>query len=231
MLFQVSYIKVTMLLVLVQALTACISAEPKPNDPEYAPVMSNHYQEHREVTNGSLYQAGYAGSLFTDKRAARVGDILTIMLDESTSSSKKSETEIKKENEVSFNAGSLFGRTFTSNGREIMSADVTQDREFKGDAESDQSNRLQGSITVTVSDVMPNGLLAVRGEKWMTLNRGHEYIRIKGLVRQEDISPDNTVSSRKLADARITYSGTGEIADASQQGWLSKFFNSKWWLF
>jgi flagellar L-ring protein precursor FlgH len=227
----VTYLKIALICVIVQTLTACIVADPEPNDPEYAPVMSNHSQEYKQVTNGSLYQAGYSGSLFADKRASRVGDILTIMLDESTSSSKTSETEIKKESEVSFNAGTLLGRTFTNNGSEIMSANVTQDRQFKGDGGSDQSNRLQGSITVTVAAVMPNGLLAIRGEKWMTLNRGHEFIRIKGLVRQEDISPDNTVSSRKLADARITYSGTGEIADAGKQGWLSQFFNSKWWLF
>ena len=136
--------------------------------------------------------------MFTDKRAARVGDILTIMLEEQTSSSKKSETEITKDNEIQFNAGTMFGRPFTSNGDEFMAADITQERDFQGDAESDQSNRLQGSITVTVSEVLPNGLLVVRGEKWMTLTQGQEFIRIKGIVRQEDISPDNTISSLSL---------------------------------
>ena len=193
--------------------------------------MSNHYQSQNQVISGSLYEAGYAGSLFTDKRAARVGDILTIVLNEQTSSSKKTETEITKDSEISFNAGTMLGRPFTYNGDEIMATDVTQNRDFQGDAESDQSNRLQGSITVSVSEVLPNGLLVVRGEKWMTLSQGQEFIRIKGIVRQEDISPDNTVSSTKLADARITYSGTGEFADASRQGWVSKFFNSKWWPF
>ena len=213
------------------SLTACIAADPKPDDPAYAPVMGNYQHAQIATSSGSLYQAGYRGSLFTDKRAARVGDVLTILLDERTSSSKKSETEIKKETELAINAGTLFGRNITYNGDEIMSAGITQDRDFKGDAESDQSNRLQGSITVTVSEVMPNGLLAVRGEKWMTLTNGEEFIRVKGLVRQEDISPNNTVSSTKLADARITYSGTGDFADASKQGWGSRFFNSKWWPF
>ena len=77
---------------------------------------------------------------------------------------------------------------------------------------------------MTVSEVLPNGILAVRGEKWMTLNTGDELVRIAGLVRQDDIATDNTVSSTRIADARITYSGTGAFADASQPGWLDRFF-------
>ncbi|WP_313327993.1 flagellar basal body L-ring protein FlgH, partial [Stutzerimonas balearica] len=94
-----------------------------------------------------------------------------------------------------------------------------------------QSNSLSGSITVTVSEVLPNGILAVRGEKWLTLNTGDELVRIAGLVRSDDISTDNTVSSMRVADARITYSGTGAFADASQPGWLSRFFVSPLWPF
>jgi len=82
---------------------------------------------------------------------------------------------------------------------------------------------------VTVTEVMPNGLLRVRGEKWLQLNRGQEYIRLSGIVRQEDLAPDNTVPSTKLADARIGYSGTGELAQSNNMGWLGKFFNSGVW--
>ena len=79
--------------------------------------------------------------------------------------------------------------------------------------------------------LLPNGLLEIRGEKWLTLNRGEELVRIRGYVRQEDITPDNTVQSTKVADARITYAGTGELADSNEMGWLSKFFNSRWFPF
>ena len=91
-------IKAAVYSLLALSLTACIAADPKPDDPAYAPVMSNYQHAQVATTSGSLYQAGYRGSLFTDKRAARVGDVLTILLDERTSSSKKSETGIKKEN-------------------------------------------------------------------------------------------------------------------------------------
>jgi flagellar L-ring protein precursor FlgH len=82
-----------------------------------------------------------------------------------------------------------------------------------------------------VSDVLPNGLLEVRGEKWMTLNRGEEFIRIRGYVRPEDVLPDNTISSTKVADVRIAYSGSGELAQSNRQGWLSRFFSSEFWPF
>jgi len=80
-----------------------------------------------------------------------------------------------------------------------------------------------------VTDVLPNGLLEVRGEKWLQLNKGSEFIRISGLVRTQDIAPDNTISSTRVADVRIAYSGTGSLADANEPGLLSRFFVSRWW--
>jgi len=85
---------------------------------------------------------------------------------------------------------------------------------------------LAGNISVVVSEVLPNGNLVVRGEKWMTLNQGDEFIRITGIVRPQDIDPDNTVSSYLVANARIGYGGTGPVADANVLGWLTRFFIS-----
>ena len=107
-----------------------------------------------------------------------------------------------------------------------LNAGYSGSRATKGDSKAGQGNSLTGSITVTVADVLPNGIIAVRGEKWMTLNTGDELVRIAGLVRADDISTDNTVSSTRVADARITYSGTGSFADASQPGWFDRFFLS-----
>jgi flagellar L-ring protein FlgH len=84
---------------------------------------------------------------------------------------------------------------------------------------------------VTVADVLPNGNLVVRGEKWLTLNQGDEYIQISGIVRPIDIRTDNTVLSGLVADARITYSGKGMVADSNKMGWLSRFFASAIWPF
>jgi flagellar L-ring protein precursor FlgH len=82
---------------------------------------------------------------------------------------------------------------------------------------------------VHVLKVLPNGNLMIRGEKWLTLNNGDEYIRLTGVIRPKDINSNNTILSTKVANARIQYAGTGSFADANEQGWLTKFFNSSWW--
>jgi flagellar L-ring protein FlgH len=96
---------------------------------------------------------------------------------------------------------------------------------FDGQGNAAQSNALTGEISVTIAQVYPNGTMLVRGEKLVTLNRGDEQIRISGIVRAVDVDLYNRVPSTRVADARITYSGTGEIARASRQGWLNRFFS------
>jgi flagellar L-ring protein precursor FlgH len=188
------------------------------------------------ATSGSIYRAGQNSSvgpglsLFEDRRARNVGDVITILLAENTSSSKKADTSINKDDEVGIDAGVVLGAT-PRKGQVTMETSTSASRTFDGGSSADQSNRLQGTITVTVADVMPNGLLEVRGEKWMTLNRGDEFIRIRGYVRPEDVLPDNSISSTKVADVRIIYSGNGELAQANRQGWLSRFFSSEFFPF
>ena len=115
--------------------------------------------------------------------------------------------------------------------RELKIADPTDiatsgDLSFNGEGEAAQSNRLNGEISVTVAEVYPNGTMLVKGQKLVNINRGDEYVQISGLVRQADIGPDNRVPSTRVADARIAYSGKGEIARASRQGWLQRFFTA-----
>ncbi len=215
-------------------LTGCVIQPPaRPNDPYYAPVLRTQPTPD-SAHNGSLYRENVAMKLFSDGKAAQVGDIITVVLQERTSSSKTSNVEITKENELSIaptaDVGTLLGTQPTASGFGL-STGLSGDRDFKGEAEADQSNRLTGNIAVTVVDVFPNGNLVIRGEKWITLNRGDEYIRISGLVRPVDVTPENTVASTKIANARITYSGKGELADSQEMGWLSRFFNSAVWPF
>ena len=103
---------------------------------------------------------------------------------------------------------------------------MENDAAFDGQGSSSQSNRLNGDITVTISRRMPNGNLVVRGEKWITINQGREFIRVSGLVRPIDIEPDNSVPSAKVANASITYAGRGALADANAPGWLARVFMS-----
>ncbi|WP_275627323.1 flagellar basal body L-ring protein FlgH [Pseudomonas sp. 273] len=217
------------------ALAGCVSPPPKPDDPYYAPVMPRTPMPAAQ-NNGSIYQSGFDNNLYGDRKAFRIGDIITITLNEKTQASKKANSDISKDSSNKMGLTSLFGGSATTNnpfgsGDLSLSAEYSGNRETKGDSAAGQSNSLTGSITVTVAEVMPNGILAVRGEKWMTLNTGNELVRIAGLIRADDIATDNTVSSTRVADARITYSGTGAFADASQPGWLDRFFLSPLWPF
>lgn len=223
------------LLALVPALGAvllvgCVAPAAQPNDPYYAPVLPRTPMPAAQ-NNGSIYQPGFDQNLYTDRKAFRVGDIITITLEERTQASKNASSDISKDSSANLGVSSLFGTKAQignplSGGNLNLGAQFDGARENKGDAKAAQGNSLTGSLTVTVADVMPNGVLAVRGEKWLTLNTGNELMRIAGLIRADDISTNNTVSSTRVADARITYSGTGAFADASQPGWLSRFFTS-----
>lgn len=191
--------------------------------------------------NGAIYQNGYGLALFEDIKARRIGDTLTIVLQERTQASKDAKTETSKENDVSIANPTILGSSpqfnapgilpLASNRGNSLETGLSSSQEFSGEGSSSQGNSLSGNITVTVADVLPNGNLVVRGEKWLTLNQGDEYIQISGIVRPVDVRADNTVLSGQVADARITYSGKGMVADSNKMGWLSRFFASAIWPF
>jgi len=194
------------------------------NDPMYAPKYPNVPAPER-ATPGSLFANGSYTSLFDDAVARRVGDVLTVMLNESTSSTKSANTSIAKDSKATLAEPSILGRLVQGRGNtggDLVNIDGSNN--FSGSADSDQKNSLQGSISVTIAEVLPNGSFIVKGEKWMKLNQGDEYLRISGMVRPVDINASNEVDSTRLANARITYGGKGTIADSNKPGWLSRFF-------
>ncbi len=209
-------------LALLQGCTAMQRERPVPDDPAYAPVRANNMMQ-RDPDSGAIFQPSRNYSLYGDTVALNVGDVLTVELQESTQASKNAESSITKDNEISLPNPQILNRAKLG-----LETEVDMERDFGGSAEADQSNSLDGSITVTVIEVLPNGVLRVRGEKWLSLTNGDEYIRLTGLVRPQDISPSNVVASNRIADARIAYGGTGDFDQANQMGWLSRFFNSEW---
>lgn len=206
-------------------LAACGSAPEKEPIADNAEIMGGVKQRGAE-SQGSIYMPSRGLSLFLDRRARQIGDSITVTLLEQTDASKQSSTSTAKEQSNSIPGVTLFGRGVTKDGIPILETSIEADQEFAGQGSSSQSNSLTGSVTVTVAEVLPNGNLLVRGEKWVTINQGEEFIRVTGVVRPEDIGADNSVPSFKLADARITYSGKGAIADANRMGWLGRFFQS-----
>ena len=199
----------------------------------HAPVMTETYEPPTPMpvatapaTSGSIYQAGLDMQLFEDIKAGRVGDILTVRLVEQTAASKNSATSTSKSTETALANPTVFGRALSKDGTPLFEGSLSGDSAFDGAGSSSQSNSLVGDITVTVVDRYPNGNLRIRGEKWVTLNQGKEFIRLSGIIRPFDIGPDNSVLSSKVADAQISYSSKGVLASANKMGLISRFFNS-----
>lgn len=174
----------------------------------------------RGGVSGGVFTADTV-SLTSDSRAYRVGDAVTVILQETTQASKRAGTSISKGSSVGISPLAALGKVYDK-----VAVDITADRDFQGDATSTQQNALSGSLTVIVQEVLPNGLLRVAGEKNLMLNQGEEFVRLKGFVRAADVDADNRVSSLRVANARIAYSARGALAEANQPGWLTRFFNS-----
>jgi flagellar L-ring protein precursor FlgH len=208
----------------VMLLTGCVS---RPRIDEFAATWPEDIPV-EQAGNGSIYQVGRDVALFENSTARRIGDTVTINLQESTAAQKSSSTTTSKSTNIDMPGPTLGGGLVTIDGKQILGMGIENNREFDGSGDSQLSNKLQGNITVTVAKRLANGNLLVRGQKWIGINQGREFIRIQGVIRPVDILPDNSIPSYKVADASISYGGQGALADANRPGLLSRFFNSVW---
>jgi flagellar L-ring protein precursor FlgH len=174
-------------------------------------------------TNGAIYQQGSDTYLYGSRRAHRVGDLLTVHVDENLNaqdsmSSTTSRTSVLKDG---------IGLTSVIKPGTL---DITGDNRYAGVGNSQQSNTITGDITVTVIRVLSNSNLVIRGYKTLFLSNGTEKIGISGIVRQIDInSADNSVLSSKIAEAHIAYLGRGDLKRSSSKGWGSKIYSGSIW--
>jgi flagellar L-ring protein FlgH len=207
------------------ALGGCsLLPKPKPEKPDPPTVRALPPPAPR--TDGAIYQAGQEMALFADLKARRVGDVLTIVLNEATAASKNAETKTSKTSSVADTGPTIFGKSIMTKGVPILDTTLSGSHAFDGAGSATQGNSFTGALTVTVINVETNGNLVVEGDKTLKLNQGDEHIHISGIVRPSDVSTANTVTSDKIADAHISYSGKGVIANANRMGWLTRFFNS-----
>lgn len=181
------------------------------------------------VPNGSIFQAaqpmnyGYQ-PLFEDRRPRNVGDTLTIVLQENVSASKSSSANASRNGSSKFGVATAprYLDGLLGNARADM--DISGDNSFGGKGGANANNTFNGTITVTVNQVLSNGNLHVVGEKQIAINQGTEFIRFSGVVNPRTISGSNSVTSTQVADARIEYVGNGYINEAQTMGWLQRFF-------
>ena len=223
----ISFCLVLTSILLLAALCGC-SALPQKKPPKEDDQLSWALQPEPPASNGAIYQVGRDVALFENPVARHIGDTVTIVLSESTAAKKSATTNTAKSTNQTLPGISVLGKAVTIKGNPITSASIDDSSKFAGEGDSAQSNSLTGYITCTVTRVLPNGNLYIRGEKWIGINQGSEYVRLSGVVRPIDIAPDNSVPSLKVGAANISYGGKGALADANNQGWLSRFFNSPW---
>ena len=189
--------------------------------PEFAPVYPVA-AEKTAMPTGAIYNGRNSDIWFGRGRAYAVGDLITVLLNESTQANRQQSGEIKRKNSNDVLPASLSARLGA--GVNLNSSEINS----TGTGTADQTASLTGSIAVTVVEVLANGNLMVRGEKQLALTEGAEVIQVSGIVRPEDISPNNTLQSRRLANAQIAYRGSGDMASATRPGWGTNLLMKIW---
>jgi flagellar L-ring protein precursor FlgH len=174
--------------------------------------------------NGAIFQAVSYRPLFEDRRARHVGDLLTIVINEKTSAGKTGSDTGSKTNSTNFSVGKLLGLTSAVTGN--LGVDTKGANKFEDKDASTSSNNFTGTLSVTVTEVLSNGYLAVSGEKQVAFDKGNEYIRFSGVVNPDSILNGNQVSSTQVADARLEYRSNNRIDPVEVMSQLGRFFLS-----
>jgi len=179
-------------------------------------------REDAPLANGAIWQAGQSRPLFEDRRARYVGDTINVRIVENTNATTKSNRKVDKSGNVTASVGAMAGLP----GSRLANLDLNAGsaNSFSGAGEAANNNVFTGNLAVTVIDVLPNGNLLVSGEKQVAIGQEQEYVRISGVVNPGFIDTQNTVPSSMIADARIEYKSSGQVAEGQVMGWLARFF-------
>jgi len=191
-----------------------------------------------EAASGSLFVNGAGGNFFGRQRDYRVGDVITVILAETTIATRNTSQTLARESTLtgvdSLRSGIANAATaLPAFGKGVSGAvtDITMSGakiNSTGSGAGVQNAGLTGNIAVTVVEVLANGNLVVRGEKILALSEGSEVIQVSGIVRTEDVLPNGTVQSRRLANAQINYRGAGDLASAAEPGWGVRLLHKIW---
>lgn len=212
-------------------LQACATVDAPPvalaPSPEFAPVYPLASDRARPVTGG-IYSNRPSDSWFGRGRNYQVGDLITVLLNESTQAARTQNSDISRESKNTATPPGLNVQMGKVNpalaGINLNESQVNS----KGSGTADQKASLSGSVTVTVIEILANGNLVVRGEKKLGLSEGTEVIQVSGVIRPQDVGPNGTVQSLRLANAQIAYRGTGDLANATKVGWGTSLLHKYW---
>ncbi|MEI6895508.1 MAG: flagellar basal body L-ring protein FlgH [Colwellia sp.] len=197
-------------------------AEAKPGHLNYRPMRLKNIDA-VVIPSGSLFRADKAIGLYQPRNKYQIGDMILVKLDEQMTAQKRLNYTSEKTDSYTLSPVVLNAGSINIDGTKL-NAEYDQEKDFDSSAQSRQSNSLVGNITVFVREFSHNGNLIVAGEKWMTLNKGKEYIRFSGEIRVEDIAKDNTISSVKVGNTQIEFTGQGELQDNQDVSFLGTLF-------
>lgn len=229
MVFSIS--RIILVSIVSVALTACAGKQQTmPQNTAPVTLEQPKIEAPQPQTAGSLWTTGN-GSLFVDNRASRVGDILTVAIFERAEASKEATTSTGRSSSASADLTSLFGLesnianiNSAIDPAKLVSAGYTND--FKGSGTTTRKEDLVATLTTRVVEVLPNGTLRISGSKSVTVNHEQQLIHLTGIVRQQDITPENLIDSKYVLDANIIYSGKGVIDDKQKPGWLMRLLDN-----
>jgi flagellar L-ring protein FlgH len=187
-------------------------------------------QTQNKPATGSIYTEAQSGYL-EDTRALRVGDIVLVRINEKADAEGGATTNLSKETNRSAGVDALLGlvpaiqKAYPNiDPKELMAMASSYD--FAGEGKTQRAGSLKGVIGVKVKQELPNGDLFVEGTKVVMINYEEQHLYISGVIRSSDIAPDNSVDSSLIADARVEFTGRGDIDDQVERGWLTKFLDA-----
>ena len=222
-------------LLAIAALSAagCNTIKPEPEalapSPNFEPVYPT-VSDRPKLATGGIYGNSRSDAWFSRGRNFQVGDIITVLLNESTQANRSQNSEVNRDSSNTMLPSGVSTKLASMSGY-LTGIDLNKsNNDSKSKGSADHNASLTGSIAVTVLEVLANGNLSVRGEKKLGLSEGTEVIQVSGVIRPQDVGPNGTVQSLRLANAQISYRGTGDLANAARVGWGTDLMN-KWWPF
>ena len=216
--------------------SGCISTEKTKATTQVhkADVLGHPYQELQIPIpeEGSLWTDASGAALFRDQRAHQVGDLVTVRVSEKPTGELSAETETSRDSSISAGIPNFlgimetYGQNHSLDPENLFTANFNPS--FKGEGTNERSGEMDAYVTARVIQVMANGNLRIWGKQEIQINNETQYISVSGIIRPEDVSTDNQIQSTYIADARILYSGIGDIADKQKPGWLMRTLDHIW---
>ncbi len=222
----------TLLSVLLVSACSVLPPQQLTHSTGFEPVLPLEKQAER-VPTGGIYVSRQSDSWFGRGRNFQVGDVITVLLNESTQAARTQGSDLSRATTNDVLTPALQSKTAARLGSPIGSVIGAMKLDgstitSKGTGKADQEASLTGSVAVSVVSVLANGNLVLRGEKQLALTEGSEIIQVAGIIRPEDVSAVNTVQSRRLANAQISYRGSGDLASTAKAAWGTSALMKLW---